>query len=273
MSENYIKLSNNDLRRTWFTWMMYCCCSNNWERMQNLDFALAIGESLKRLYPNDKEKLAQRLTSHMEFFNTQPTVGCTILGIVAAMEEEKANGKDVPDEAISAIKSSMMGPVAGIGDSVMNSLIEIVLMSIGMSLAYQGNLFGPVLYLVTWIPISVFISWRLMRMGYELGVNSISIMSDKAMGRLVEVLTEVGLVVIGGLTATYVALSTPLQITVQDADPILVQSVLDNILPGLLPLLLTLLCYWLMSKKKVSPVWLIVILFVAGTALSLLGIF
>ncbi len=273
MSENYIKLSKKDLRKTWFTWITYCCCSNNWERMQNLNFAIAIGESLKKLYPNDKDKLAERLVSHMEFFNTQPTVGCSILGIVAAMEEEKANGKDVPNEAIAGIKSSMMGPVAGIGDSVMNSLIEIVLMSIAMSLAYQGNLLGPVLYLITWIPISLFISWRLLRMGYELGVNSISLMSDKAMSRLVEALTEVGLIVIGGLTATYVVLSTPLQINVVDADPIVVQSVLNNILPGLLPLLLTFFCYWLMTKKKLSAVWLIVILFVGGTALSLLGIF
>lgn len=273
MSEK--KLENKDLRKSWLTWISFSTCSNNWERMQNIIYTISMAPILKKLYPNkeDKPKLAKRLTSHMEFFNTQPTVGCLINGIVIAMEEEKANGKNVPDEAISGMKTSMMGPLAGIGDSVMNSLIEIILMSIAMTLAYQGNVFGPILYMVTWVPISLLISWRLLKSGYSLGVKSISSMSDKTMGRLVEALTEVGLIVIGGLTATYVAISTPLTITMIDADPTQVQGILDGILPGLLPLALTLLCYWLMAKKKLSPMWLICILFVVGTLLSVFGIF
>jgi mannose/fructose/N-acetylgalactosamine-specific phosphotransferase system component IID len=111
-----------------------------------------------------------------------------------------------------------------------------------------------------------------MKRGYELGVDSISVLNGAAMNRLVEGLTTVGLVVIGGLTATYVALSTTLQINVVDADSTAVQGVLDSILPGLLPLSITLFCYWLLTKKKVSPMVLILILFVVGTLLSVLGI-
>lgn len=270
MSEK--KLTTKELRQSWLTWICFDCCSNNWERMQNIDWALAMSPSLKKLYADDKEGYAERLTSHMEFFNTQPTVGCLILGIVNAMEEEKANGKDIPAESISAIKSSMMGPLAGIGDSVMNSLVEIILMSIAMTMAYQGNVFGPIFYLLTWVPISLATSWFLMKRGYKLGVDAISELSGNAMSRLVEILTEVGLVVIGGLSATYVALSTTLEISVVDADTTAVQAVLDGIMPGLLPLGLTLLCYWLMAKKKASPVVLIIVLFVVGTLLSVLGI-
>ena len=272
MSENIKKLSNADLRKSWLIWLNFCCLSNNWERMQNIDWALAMAPSLKKLYPDDDAAFAERLTAHMEFFNTQPTVGCAILGIVNAMEEEKANGKDIPSEAISSIKSSMMGPLAGIGDSVMNSLIEVILMSIAMTMAYQGNVLGPILYMIAWVAVSLFVSWYLMRRGYELGVDSISVLSSNAMARLVEGLTEVGLVVIGGLTATYVALSTSLEISVVDADSTAVQGVLDGIMPGLLPLGITLLSYWLLTKKKVSPMVLILILFVVGTVLSLLGI-
>lgn len=271
MSEK--KLTNSDLKKSWLTWICFDCCSNNWERMQNIDWALAVSPSLKKLYVDEPDKYAERLVSHMEFFNTQPTVGCLILGIVNAMEEEKANGKDIPAESISAIKSSMMGPLAGIGDSVMNSLIEIILMSIAMTMAYKGNVFGVIFYLVTWIPVSLGISWLLMKRGYNLGVNAISELSGETMNKLVEVLTEIGLVVIGGLTATYVALSTTLEISVIDADTTSVQSVLDGIMPGILPLGLTLLCYWLMTKKKVSPIVLIISLFVVGTVLSLVGLF
>ena len=266
-------LTKKDLRKSWMIWLRYCCCSNNWERMQNLIYTVSMAPILKKLYPNDKEKLAGRLSSHMEFYNTQPTVGCLVNGIVIAMEEEKALGKDIPDEAISGLKTSMMGPLAGIGDSVMNSLIEIILMSVAMTLAFQGNVLGPVLYLVTWIPVSLGISWYLMNRGYLLGVNSLSIMSDQGMGRLVEALTQIGLIAIGGLSATYVAASTPLTIPgVEGSDPTVVQSILDGILPNLLPLGLVLLCYWLMSKKKVSPMILILLLFAGGTALSAWGI-
>ncbi len=266
-------LTDRDLKKSWMIWLRYCCCSNNWERMQNLIYTVSMAPILKKLYPDDKEKLAHRLSSHMEFYNTQPTVGCLVNGIVIAMEEEKALGKDIPDEAISSLKTSMMGPLAGIGDSVMNSLIEIILMSIAMTLAFQGNILGPVLYLATWIPISLVISWYLMKRGYSLGIDSLSVISDRSMGRLVEALTQVGLIVIGGLSATYVAASTPLSIAgVEGSDPTVIQSILDGILPNLLPLGLVLFCYWLMSKKKVSPMLLILILFVGGTILSVLGI-
>lgn len=266
-------ITKKDLRKNMLTWLSICCCSNNWERMQNLDYALSMAPVLKKLYPNDKEEFSKRLSSHMEFFNTQPTAGCLVNGLVIAMEEEKALGKDIPDEAISSLKSSMMGPFAGIGDSVMNSLIEVVLMSIAMTFAFQGNLFGPIFYLITWIPISLLIGWFLINRGYKLGINSLSMMSDSVMGRLVEALTQIGLVVIGGLSATYVAVSTPLVITGSGgADNTVVQEVLNGILPNLLPLALVGLCYWLMAKKKCSPMLLIVILFVLGTVLSLLGI-
>ncbi len=271
--KNESVITKKDLFKNMITWLSICCCSNNWERMQNLDYALSMSPILKKLYPNNKEAYAQRLSSHMEFFNTQPTAGCLINGMVIAMEEEKAQGKDIPDEAISSLKSSMMGPLAGIGDSVMNSLIEVVLMSIAMTFAFQGSLFGPVFYLITWIPISLFVGWFLINKGYKLGINSLSVMSSSVMGRLVEALTQIGLVVIGGLSATYVALSTPLVIAGSGgADDTVVQSVLDGILPNLLPLALVGLCYWLMSKKKCSPILLIVILFVLGTVLSVLGI-
>lgn len=173
-------ITKKDLRKNMLTWLSICCCSNNWERMQNLDYALSMAPVLKKLYPNDKEEFSKRLSSHMEFFNTQPTAGCLVNGMVIAMEEEKALGKDIPDEAISSLKSSMMGPFAGIGDSVMNSLIEVVLMSIAMTFAFQGNLFGPIFYLITWIPISLLIGWFLINRGYKLGINSLSMMSDSS---------------------------------------------------------------------------------------------
>lgn len=266
-------LTKKDLLKSWFTWININCLSNNWERMQNVPFTLMISSVLKKLYPNDKEKLSQRLTSHMEFYNTQPTFGCVINGIVVAMEEEKAAGKDIPDEAISSVKTSMMGPLAGIGDTVMNGLLNVILLSIAMNLAMQGNIIGPILFTVIWIPVSLGFSWLLTKRGYMLGVNSLSILSPESMGRIVDIMTITGMVVIGGLSATYVSMSTPLVMAgVGGAKDMVVQDLLNGILPGLLPLLLVVLSYFLMAKKKISALKLILIIFVAGTVLSLLGI-
>jgi PTS system mannose-specific IID component len=266
-------LTKKDLLKSWFTWININCLSNNWERMQNVPYTLMIAPILKKLYPKDKEKFNQRLTSHMEFYNTQPTFGCVVNGIVVAMEEEKAAGKDIPDEAISSVKTSMMGPLAGIGDTVMNGLLNVILLSIAMNLAMQGNVLGPILFAVTWVPISLGFSWLLTKRGYMLGVNSLSILSPQAMGRIVDIMTITGMVVIGGLSATYVSLSTPLVMSgVGGAKDVVVQELLNGILPGLLPLLLVVVSYFLMAKKKLSALKLILIIFVVGTALSLLGI-
>lgn len=110
IKENSI-ITKKDLRKNWLTWLSICCLSNNWERMQNIDYAVSMAPILKKLYPDDNEKFSERLSSHMEFFNTQPTAGCLINGMVIAMEEEKAMGKDIPDEAITNLKSSMIGSI------------------------------------------------------------------------------------------------------------------------------------------------------------------
>ena len=272
LKENSI-LTKKDLRTTFLTWLNFCCLSNNWERMQNMTFALSMAPTLKKLYPDDKEKYKERLISHLEFYNTQPTMGCVVNGIVTAMEEEKALGKDVPAEAISSLKSGMMGPLAGIGDSVMNSLIQVVLMSIGMTIAFQGSIFGPIFYLITWVPISLFVAWMLMKRGYSLGINSLSVMSGSVMTRFVEILTQVGLMVVGGVTATYVSVHTPLIIAgIEGGDDTMVQGILDSILPGFLSLMLVGVSYYLMTKKKASPMALIMILIVVGIVLSLIGV-
>ena len=273
-TQKKVSLTKKDLNKAYWTFETYAqaCCS--YERLQAPGFFSGMRNIIDKLYDDDPEQKAEACQRHMDFYNSEfALVGPVILGASIAMEEEKANGADIDGQAISAIKTSLMGPLAGIGDSVMNSLIEVVLMSIAMTFAFQGNLFGPVFYLVTWVAASLIISWFLINRGYKLGINSLSVMSDSVMGRLVEALTQIGLMVIGGLSATYVAVSTPLVIAGSGgADDTVVQAILDNILPNLLPLGLVGLCYWLMTKKKCSPIVLILILFVLGTVLSVLGI-
>ena len=266
-------ITKKDLFKSWFIWINSHILCSNWERMQNVGYTVAMAPILKKLYPHDKEKFNKRLSAHMAFYNTEPQIGTIVNGITIALEEEKAKGKDIPDETINAAKTSMMGPLAGIGDSIVCSLLNIILLSIGMNLAYQGNILGPIFFAVSWLAIVCSLSWWLMLKGYGLGINSLSILSPAALSKVTAIMSIIGLTVLGGLSAAYVSLKTPLVFAgTNGTSDLVVQDMFNKIMPGLLPLLLVVGCYFLLAKKNMSALKLIGIMFVGGTALSLLGI-
>ena len=112
-----VTLNKQDLRRSWFKWMASSEQSNSYERLQALLFCGSISNCLEKLYPN-KEDLSAALQRHLQFYNSEADFGCLIPGIVLSMEEERANGADIPDEAITGLKTGLMGPLAGIGDTI-----------------------------------------------------------------------------------------------------------------------------------------------------------
>ena len=61
----------------------------NFERMQNGGWCYGLLPALKELYPN-KEDFDKAVDRHLKFYNTHPYVSAPIVGIVLAMEEEKA---------------------------------------------------------------------------------------------------------------------------------------------------------------------------------------
>lgn len=266
-------ITKKDLFKSWWIWINSHILCSNWERMQNVGLTVAFAPILRKLYRNDEEKYRQRLGAHMGFYNTEPQIGSIVNGIVIAMEEEKALGHDIPDETIEATKASFMGPLAGIGDSVVCTLLNVVLLSIGMNIASAGSVFGPIFFGISWTVTVCVLSWWLMVRGYTLGVSSLSLLSNKVLGQITEVMNIIGLVVIGGLSASYVAMSTPLVFPgFQGASDLVVQDLINGIMPGLLPLLLVLGCFHLLTKRRLSALKIILILFVVGTVLSLIGI-
>ena len=119
--------------------------SFNFERMQSIGFAVSMIPAIKRFYTK-KEDQAEALTRHLEFFNTQPWVASSIMGVTAAMEREKAAGKDIDEAAITNVKVGLMGPLAGVGDPIYWGTARIVLAALGASLAVTGNILGPLLF-------------------------------------------------------------------------------------------------------------------------------
>lgn len=241
----------------------------NYERMQNVGYMYAMLPVIKKLYRN-KEDQAAAITRHLEIFNTTPAVVPTIMGISAAMEEENANNPAIDVQSINAVKASLMGPLAGIGDSIFWGTVRIIAAGIGVSIAKDGNLFGPLLFLVLYNLPNILVRIFGLKLGYQVGVNSLDrIQKEGLMDKIMAVATIVGLCVVGGMVATMLNITTPLKWNISGAE-IVVQDILDQILPKMLPLAFTFGIYKLLKKASITKITIGIIIF--GIAVHLIGI-
>ena len=276
MNQNKKRLTQGDLRSMYWR-STFLLGSFNFERMQSMGFCVTMIPAIKRLY-SKKEDQAAALKRHLEFFNTQPWIGSAIMGVTAAMEEERANGAPIDDGAISGVKVGLMGPLAGVGDPIYWGTARIILAALGASLALEnGNILGPILFFVGINLIRVITRWYSMQYGYQKVTEIVQDMEGGQLQKLTTGASILGLFVMGGLVARWASLKIPLEIARyknQAGEEIVttVQSVLDDLLPNLVPLLLTFLCMYLL-KKKVSAIAIILVMFIVGVAGRYAGVF
>ncbi len=265
------KLTKKDIRRSWFRWLTFAQSNFNYERMQGSGFANSMAPIIEKLYTT-KEDRSAALKRHLSFFNTNPTVGTLTHGITIAMEEERANGAEISDEAISSIKTGLMGPIAGIGDTLTQGVITPILLAFGVGLAKEGNLMGPILYIVLISSIIIWISYTLWMKGYKLGRNAVDqILGGGIFNSIIEAAGILGCTVIGALTGKFVNVSTPFELKVGETVVGLQAELFDKIMPSLLPLLLTLWVYKQLEKGK-TPIKIMVYIMVIGAVGSILRI-
>lgn len=267
-------LRKSDLVKHWLLGYSSETCYN-YERLQALGNANSIQPIIKRLY--DKDQYAQEISKYMVFFNTEPSfMGTVIHGITAAMEEKRANGENVSAEDINSVRLALMGPLAGIGDVVSQSIVYPVLAGICIQLALAGNFFGPILFEVGYKVIMLVLGYNMYMLGYRKGKTAIlDFLKGGTLNRLIEVASIIGLMVVGNMAVTRVAVHVPVEWVFNNAlgqvKLNLQTGVLDALLPGILPLAIT-LGVWGLLKKRVKPLTIIVLIFVVGVILSLLGV-
>jgi len=209
-------------------------------------------------YYDKKEKFAA-MKRHTHFYNTEMQTGALIHGITVGLEEQKALGKDVNDDVIRANKVGLMGPIAGIGDSILVGVIIPILLSIAISLSAGGSVIGPMFYIVTFLALILLGSKFLFDKGYHLGVDAVKMIIGETAKKVVSAIVLLGVTIMGGMAASYVGLATKISFASGEETKLL-QDVLDGIFPKLLPLLLVLGIWGLMAKKKVSPLTMTIIL-------------
>jgi PTS system mannose-specific IID component len=255
----------------WRRWVMYLHASYNYERLQGLGFAHAIKPAIEYLYETPEER-AQALKRHLVLFNSEPQFGALVPAAVIALEEERASGEELSDETINGVKSGLMGPLAGVGDSLIQGLVTPLLLSMGISLAQEGNPAGPILYsliIATVVLGSSHVFWSL---GYRWGRLAVSrILSSGWVSLVSDSTAVVGMTVVGGLTAALVQFSMTASIVVGPLAVSLQQDVLDTVFRGLLPLALTLSSWWLLSRH-VPSMRVIGLMFLLGIDLTYLGL-
>ena len=266
-------VTKKDLLYAWFKWFIFSHCCINYERFESLGFTNAISHILAKLYPS-KEDLSEALERHQEFFNTEPYIGIVIMGISVAMEEQRAKDGSVSGEAITAVKTGLMGPLAGIGDTLDQAIIYPILLAFSVALVLENNLgvAGVVIYCVLVVAAMAAQSIYFVNYGYRLGKDAVSkILKGGLMDRIVHAAGIVGCGVLGALTATYVSLSTTLTYGSGEQAISLQADFLDQLMPKVLPLAVTLVCFWLVKKGK-GAIKIMGILAVGVVALSLLHI-
>ena len=267
-----VKLSKSDLTKSWLTWISFGQICYNYERMMGLGFAHSMSPLFKKLYKNDKEKLADGLTRHLTFYNTENTWGSVILGIVASLEEEKANGENITNETISSMKTALMGPIAGIGDSITQALVKVILLGIAIDFALKGNPTGAVIFILGMSLYALIVSRIMFNSGYKLGKNSVvQLLREGSLSKITESLGVVGMMVLGALVSGNMNLKTPLTFKVGEVVSE-VQPMLDSILPNLLNLVAFGFVYHLLQKRKISANKIILIIFALAFVLKFTGI-
>ena len=276
----------------------------NYERMQNGGWCFAMIPAIKRLYTTKEDQIAA-LKRHLEFFNTHPYVASPILGVTLALEEDKANGAEVEDSAIQGVKVGMMGPLAGVGDPVFWFTVRPILGALGASLAMAGNILGPILFFVLWNVIRFGFMWYTQEFGYKVGMKITEDLSGGLLKKVTKGASILGMFILGALVERWVSINfVPVvsNVTLSEGayidwnklpegsegihqalsqyasglsmEPTKVTTLQDNLnslIPGFVPLLLTLLCMWLL-KKNVSPIIIIIALFIVGILGHVVGL-
>jgi len=243
--------------------------SFNFERMQALGYAFAMIPIIKKLYKTQEERAAA-VKRHLEFFNTATQPATFIMGVTAAMEEENARNKDFDPKSITALKVGLMGPLAAMGDSLFWGTIRLVAVGIGTQLTMQGNPLGLLFYiLIINIPHYIMRYFGLF-LGYRVGASFLSkAMESGIMKKITFATSIVGLMAIGGMVATTVKFTTPLEIGSGEG-AVKIQDMLDSIFPSLLPLAFTFLVYYLLTKQ-VKVVYIIFGTLLFGILASAIG--
>lgn len=268
------KLSKKTLLKSFHNWYYGHLTCFSQEHMQTFGYLCAMLPLIEELYEDEDEK-AKAINTYTAFFNTEPQLGTVIVGMTAGLEEARAGGADdVDDETINSLRAGLMGPVAGIGDSLIVGTVIPILLGIALGMSTGGSPLGAIFYIIVWNLFAYFGMKFLYFKGYHLGGKAVDFLIGAQGDALRESVSTLGGIVIGAVAATWVSVQTSLTLLNDAGEPYLVlQDKLNEVFPGLLTAVFIVVCWFLMAKKKMSPIKVMLILVAVAFVGVVVGFF
>lgn len=269
------KLSKKTLSKSFHKWYYGNLTCFSQEHMQTFGYLCSMLPIIEELY-STKEKQLKAIKTYTAFFNTEPQLGTIIVGVTAGLEEARAAGADdVDDEAINGLRAGLMGPIAGIGDSLVVGTVIPILLGIALGMSGEGSPLGAIFYIIAWNLFAYFGMRFIYFKGYELGGKAVDFLVGSKGDAIRESITMLGGIVIGAVAASWVSIQTAFTMTAEGAEkPFLdLQATLDSVYPGFLTAVFVFLCWYLLSKKGMSPIKVMLLLVVIAFVGVLVGFF
>lgn len=270
--EKQTLVSKKDLVKAWWRWTTAVEVPVSFDRMQALAFGYSMNGVMRKIYKDKPEELKDAMKRHTSMFNTNCDRGSIIHGITISLEEQRALGHEdeITPEMIQSLKIGLMGPLAGIGDSVDQGIVATIPLAIFVPMAQQGSVLAAFIPGLIYIAWSYFWSWTLFNKGYTLGKNSVlEILHSGAIKKVIDIASIVGLFMIGCLSASYVKVSTILEFASgANGATTTVQSILDGILPNMLPFVVVMSMYLYITKRGPKFIRLMVYTMVIAVVLT-----
>ena len=244
------KLTKKTLNKSFRNWYYGHLTCFSQEHMQTFGYLCAMLPIIEELY-DTKEEQKEALETYTAFFNTEPQLGTVVIGITAGLEEAKANGENVDAETINGLRAGLMGPVAGIGDSLVVGVLIPLLLGIGIGLR------------------------MLYFKGYEFGGKAVEFLTGEKSMALRESIMMLGSMVIGAVAATWVNVTTVFKMVNPETGEayLNLNDQINSVLPKGLTAIFVILCWYLIAKKKMSPLKVMLLLVVIAFVGVLIGFF
>ena len=266
-------VTKKDLRKAWWKWCRAVEVPVSFDRMQALAFGYSLNNILRKVYADDPEEMKEAFRRHTSMFNTNCDWGSVIHGITISLEEQRALGNDsITPEMIQSLKIGLMGPLAGIGDSVDQGIVATIPLAIFVPMALEGNVWAAFVPAIIYLAWSYGWSWFLFQKGYSIGKESVlDILHSGKIKKIIDTASILGLFMIGCLSASFVKVSTILTF---DSSGTLVelQGILDGMLPNLLPFCVVMGMYLYIIKRGPKYLRIIIFTMIAAIALTFLQI-
>lgn len=262
MDNSKNKLNKKDINKVYVRNLFGLQWGWNYEKMQGLGYSWVIMPAIKKIYKDDPEGMKRALKMQLGYFNTTPAMSHLIIGADMALEEEFGRKSE---ETVSGLKAGLMGPFAGVGDTIFVAIYRAIVFSIASYIALEGNPVGLIIPIIACFFV-MFIRYKFTYIGYNQGRKIAAGFADK-ISPITEGAAILGLTVVGGLIPSVITYKLGLSFTMGDLT-LSIQDMLNKIMPSLIPLGIVLFSYWLLGKKKFMSTHLIFVLIAIGMVLG-----